>query len=472
MAQTTTTSAIELEALPSQKSTVFTPSSKSVDVDSSSLVQPSTSEPHITSKAKGSSSENIATTLVLSPKQHLKNSRIQFASLCWCLFLAGWNDGSTGPLLPRIQEVYHVGFAIVSLLFVFACLGFVSGALMNVYLTDRLGFGTVRSLCQVVAYTLQAPALPFPVFVLSYTINGVGMALQDAQANGYVASLEKNAQTQMGFLHAAYGAGALASPLVATQFAQLRHWSFHYLVSLGLAISNTAVLSAVFKFKTQDECLDKIGQSAGEKGASEDTKFRQILSIKSVHLLAFFILVYVGVEVTIGGWIVTFLIDVRGGGPSAGYVSSGFFGGLMVGRVALLWLNQKIGERRVLYLYSALAIGQVSLLVFENAGLELIVWLVPSLIGGAVAVSIVGVLLGPIYPIAMNHAARVLPRWLLTGAIGWIAGFGQAGSAVIPFMTGAFSSRFGIKSLQPLLVVMMSIMIVLWALVPRARRAD
>ena len=35
-------------------------------------------------------------------------ARIQFLSLCWTLFLAGWNDGSTGPLLPRIQEVYHV----------------------------------------------------------------------------------------------------------------------------------------------------------------------------------------------------------------------------------------------------------------------------------------------------------------------------------------------------------------------------
>ncbi len=82
--------------------------------------------------------------------------------------------------------------------------------------------------------------------------------------------------------------------------------------------------------------------------------------------------------------------------------------------------------------------------------LELVVWLVPSLIGGAVAVSFVGVLLGPIYPIVMNHAGRVLPPWLLTGSIGWIAGFGQAGSAVLPFMTGAIASRTGIKSLQPL----------------------
>jgi fucose permease len=75
------------------------------------------------------------------------------------------------------------------------------------------------------------------------------------------------------------------------------------------------------------ECLTSVGEAAGETGTSEHSTFRQILSLKTVHLLAFFILVYVGVEVTIGGWIVTYIIDVRGGGPSSGYVSAGFFGG-------------------------------------------------------------------------------------------------------------------------------------------------
>lgn len=32
----------------------------------------------------------------------------QFLALCGSLFLLGWNDGSTGPLLPRIQKVYNV----------------------------------------------------------------------------------------------------------------------------------------------------------------------------------------------------------------------------------------------------------------------------------------------------------------------------------------------------------------------------
>lgn len=394
-----------------------------------------------------------------------RKGQIQFVSLCWCMVLAGWNDGTTGPLLPRIQEVYHVGFAIVSLLFVLACVGFITGAVINVPLTDRFGFGKVialGSLFQVVAYCIQASAPPFPVFVLAYTVNGVGMALQDAQANGYVASLKENPETKMGILHAAYGAGALTAPLVATQFAQIPRWSFYYLCSVGIAVSNTLFLWSVFRLKTQDECLAQIGQDEGEKGTSNHSTFRQIMSQRAVHILAFFILVYVGVEVTIGGWIVTFIIQVRDGGPSSGYISAGFFGGLMTGRVALLWVNQKIGERRVLYLYSLLAIG-----------LELVVWLVPSLIGNGVAVSIVGMLLGPIYPIVMNQSSRILPRWLLTGSIGWIAGFGQAGSAVFPFMTGALASRVGIKSLNPLLVAMMSVMVILWTLVPRSpRKAD
>jgi hypothetical protein len=74
----------------------------------------------------------------------------------------------------------------------------------------------------------------------------------------------------MGLLHAAYGAsihalllnpeflpicigaGALCAPLVATQFAQMKHWSYHYLVSLSIATINTIVQIAVFRFENQD----------------------------------------------------------------------------------------------------------------------------------------------------------------------------------------------------------------------------
>ncbi|KAI8976584.1 MFS general substrate transporter [Trametes punicea] len=421
-----------------------------------------------TNVVEGSQSSHAVAPQVTFPAStpaSRRKARIQFATLCWTLFLAGWNDGTTGPLLPRIQSVYHVNFAIVSLIFVFNCIGFVAGAAANVWLTDRFGFGTVMvigSLAQVAGYALEAPAPPFPVFVMGYAVNGFGLSLQDAGANGFVASLKENAATKMGILHAVYGAGALCSPLVATQFAQLSHWSLHYLVSLGIALSNTVLLIAVFRFKDQDACLTESGQPPSHESESERedaNKYRQMFRLRALHLMAIFALIYVGIEVTLGGWIVTYVIQLRGGGPSSGYISAGFFGGLTLGRVGLLWVNKMVGERRAIFLYALLAIG-----------LELVIWLVPSLIGGGIAVSFVGVLLGPIYPIIMNHAGRVLPSWLLTGCIGWIAGFGQAGSAFLPFLTGALASRVGIKSLQPLLVSMMTFMVVLWALVPNHPR--
>lgn len=47
----------------------------------------------------------------------------------------------------------------------------------------------------------------------------------------------------------------------------------------------------------------------------------------------------------------------RGGGTSSGYTSTGFYGGLAIGRIALLWVNRKIGERNAVFMYTALAIG-------------------------------------------------------------------------------------------------------------------
>ncbi|QRV90752.1 major facilitator superfamily transporter [Ceratobasidium sp. AG-Ba] len=303
-------------------------------------------------------------------------------SACFlCLFMAGWNDATTGPLLPTIQSFYHINFTVVSMLFVSNFVGFISAAVANVFLNDRFGFGKVillGGLLQVVAYCLLAPALPFPVMCIAYAINGFGIALQDAQANGFVAALPNNASAKMGLLHAAYGAGAFVSPLIATQFAQIPRWSFHYLTSLGFAIANAITLLVVFRLRTQDEILEipSAHTDAAAHHASGQNKYKQIFGSWAVQLMALFAWVYVGTEVTIGGWIVTFVIEERGGGP-------GFFGGLMLGRVVLLWVNEKVGERRVIYLYSILAIG-----------LELVVWLVPNIIGNGVAVSLIGLLLG------------------------------------------------------------------------------
>lgn len=44
----------------------------------------------------------------ISPRRARMNERIQLFVLCAIMFLTGYNDGTTGPMLPRIQEVYNV----------------------------------------------------------------------------------------------------------------------------------------------------------------------------------------------------------------------------------------------------------------------------------------------------------------------------------------------------------------------------
>ncbi|KAK7438403.1 hypothetical protein VKT23_018016 [Stygiomarasmius scandens] len=411
-------------------------------------------------------SSDTASLGMIAPntKSQIMKKRIHFAVFCWGHLMSGWHDGSAGPLLPRIQEVYQIKFVVASLIFVCACVGFVSGAMANVYLSERMKFGKILllgGLFPLISFVIQAPALPFPAFVLSYVLTGAGIALQHAQANAYVATLDRDPSARLSIFHAAYGLGAFSAPLAATQFAQMRRWSFHFLVSLGIASVNVVLIALVFRLRSKDECRAEIGLEPSEKGTSDRSVFRQIFALKSVHTMAAFIFMYVGTEVTIGGWIVTYIIQLRGGGADSGYISSGFFGGLMLGRLALLPLNKLLGLRRVVILYAVLSIS-----------LELTIWFVPSLIGNGVAVSIIGVLFGPLYPIAVSVAGTVIPKWLFTGSIGWIAGFGQAGGAALPFITGAMADGVGISSLQPLLVAMMCVMAGTWIIVPKSKKAD
>lgn len=83
----------------------------------------------------------LPTPNLLSTRQKW-NGTVQFLALCWSIWLEGWNDGSTGPLLPRIQQNYgvlnpffvlfvlcnflrvilqKVGFSIVSMVFIANC---------------------------------------------------------------------------------------------------------------------------------------------------------------------------------------------------------------------------------------------------------------------------------------------------------------------------------------------------------------
>ena len=55
--------------------------------------------------------DETGSTASLSPAQrrvHERRVLVNFATVCLRIFMEGWNDGTTGPLLHRIQEYYGV----------------------------------------------------------------------------------------------------------------------------------------------------------------------------------------------------------------------------------------------------------------------------------------------------------------------------------------------------------------------------
>ncbi|KAG8873991.1 hypothetical protein FRB98_008691 [Tulasnella sp. 332] len=305
----------------------------------------------------------------------------------------------------------------------------------------------------------MSPAPPFPVLCVFSVVNGFGIALQDAQANTFIASIPRRASTNMGILHAVYGLGAFTSPFIATQFAQMQCWSFHFLVSMFIALLNTGTLLFAFRGKRQEFFIPEPSprSAAGEPEVQHDTstKYKKVLGHRAVQLMSAYILVYVGVEVTIGGWIFTYLLNERHGGPSAGYVSSGFFGGLTLGRVILLPLTKKLGYNLAVYIYLALTIALVI------CGSPICSAYNPDMTVPPNQPRIYHLVRAQPHR-QRNRATNILPPWMLGGSIGFIAATGQAGSAIFPFATGALSNRFGVRVLEPLLVAMLFLQMIIW----------
>ena len=188
--------------------------------------------------------------------------------------------------------------------------------------------------------------------------------------------------------------------------------------------------------------------------ASKRQVVLQSLKERATIIGALFIFAYQGAEVTNSGWITSFLVDFRhADASSTGYVPSGFWAGIAVGRLLLSYIAFRyVGEVPFTYV-----------VVFAALGLQIVCWLVPNVVGSATAVALVGLFIGPIYPCATTLFSHLLDRSLQETAIAFITSSGSAGGAVLPLITGVLGGAKGMWVLQPICVALFGAMEVCWA---------
>ncbi|EFY97396.1 MFS transporter [Metarhizium robertsii] len=386
-------------------------------------------------------------------------NRFRLLSLCLCSLGDGLSDSAAGALIPYMETYYKIGYGVVSLIFVGQALGFVAAAVVLDTMRARLGRArllAVSQACMALGYVPLVATGPFVLVILAFFLVGFGLAINVAVGNTFCGALQ-NGTLVLGLLHGTYGIGGISGPLVATALVAVAGaiWSRYYIVTLGVVLLSLAMaLWSFWSFEKEQS------PAARAREAQPDGTFllgmMSALKLRVVLLGAIFIFAYQGAEVSISGWVISFLINVRDGDPSSvGYVSSGFWAGITAGRFFLSGPAQRIGEKRFVY---GLVVGAIAF--------QILVWLVPNIVGNAVAVSIVGLLLGPVYPCSAAVFMRAMSHRDALSGMGTISACGSLGGAVAPFFTGMLAQAVGTYVLHPIVIGLFVVMLLCWYAMP------
>lgn len=351
----------------------------------------------------------------------------------------------------------------MSLIFVGQALGFIVAAIFMDSLRAKYGRARVLGLGQVLmacGYIPLVVAAPFGVIVASFFFVGVGIAINVAMGNIFCGGLQ-NGTFMLGLLHGSYGIGGTTGPLIATALVTVADavWNRYYIITLGVTLLTLAV--SLWSFWNYEK---ELGTAAQERetlaNASVVKSMMAALKLRVVLLGSIFIFAYQGAEVSISGWVISFLINTRDGDPSSvGYVSAGFWAGITLGRFLLSGVAQRIGEKVFVYY-----------LILGAAAFQILVWWVPNIVGDAVAVAIVGLFLGPIYPCAAAVFMRCMTRSEALSGMGTTSACGSLGGALAPFITGLLAQAVGTWVLHPIVIALFVVMLLCWYGIPNERK--
>ncbi|KAL9625268.1 MAG: hypothetical protein Q9160_000670 [Pyrenula sp. 1 TL-2023] len=290
-----------------------------------------------------------------------------------------------------------------------------------------------------------------------------------------------NANELLGLLHGFYGLGAALSPLIATTLITRAGWKwyeFYYIMAGLAAIELVATVYAFWnasgaEYRSQHpQVVGRVAESSGQHGrrrkrflpkaVSERTSSSfTVAAVRSkvTQLTSLFLLLYVGIETSVGGWIVIFMLRVRHGSAfAAGLTSTGFWLGVTVGRIVLGFVTPRLFRNEKYAVATYLTACMV---------LELLFWLIPDFLVSAVMISLLGFFIGPMFPAAMIVGTKLLPKNLHVAALGFSAALGATGACIFPFAVGAIAQAKGVQVLQPIILAMLGLDLGVWLLIPK-----
>lgn len=342
-------------------------------------------------------------------------SRRQTFVYFYAYFVLGAIISSLGPTLHYLSTQAQVGVSQIGLLFSARSFGYLIGSLLFGRLYDRVSGHRILMFIFIASalITVSIPWLPSLGFMLVFIFfTGVMLGGVDVGSNTLLAWVHGHKSGP--FLTAMFffaGLGSIFSPLIVSFFDRVPYGGvFSYLI-IGLLLIPGIILA----WRSPSP---KIRSRTVEESAAP-------LPIFSFVAFAILFLLYVGAEVSFGGWIHTFITSsALGDMRTASLFNTAFWVAITVGRLLMIPLAIKFTPRRLVLACLLGAIGSISLvLIFPG-----------SITAAWIMILGVGLSIASLFPITFAITERMIQITGTRNGILWAVG--SAGGIILPWFVG------------------------------------
>ncbi len=379
----------------------------------------------------------------------------------WGYFLAimgiGLVSASLGPTVLRLAENTGSEISQLSYIFLARSTGYMIGSLLAGHLIDRLPGNRVLgvALLAIALFMFIVPLMTVLVLLAVILILvGLGEGHVDMGSNTLLVWTHRDGVgPYMNALHFFFGLGAFLSPIIVVQLLErtgtLRgpYWVLALLViPIGLWL--------LLLPSPRHVPLDK---------ASGGSTNSLILLI----LVALFMFTYVGAEVSFGGWIYTYAATLGlANEMTAGYLTSAFWGALMIGRLVGIPLATVWRPSRILTIDIVGSIASVAIILIFNDQ-SWAVWFGAFSLGFFNATIFATVFLWAERRMDMSGSTS---RWFFVGA--------SLGGMTFPWLAGQLFGKVSPYAfMYMVLILLISLLLLFWVLMqiggpPRANQVS
>jgi len=344
--------------------------------------------------------------------------RSRAKSIAWLhvgFALTGVGTTLFGCILPSLNANWHLDDRHAGILFAAQFTGSALGALL---VRNDFFRSLVNGYFLLIAGAISVTFFTGFVEVLLFFAFGLGLGLTMTATSMLIGStFLANRGAALSVLNAFWGLGAALSPVIASLWVGRLSPTYLFLIL-------AAALMVTFLLIDKDRAAFVGGARNAIQGA------RGFRNLKLVSIFAVIAFLYVGTEVSVSGWMMTYVgrlpISSKAWAPIA---ASCFWIALLCGRTLVPAILRRLSEAQLLTSSLTMAFIAVLLLLLSHLPLAIILSAV-----------LAGLMLAPIFPLCL---AKVLTLTQDSPESKWIFAVAGLGGAFLPWVTGELSAHSG-----------------------------